>query len=380
MLFLAQATVPQTQSITQWLTALIPLAQIVQISNQILPAFVLVAVMILAIGYVMGIIGSEEAMGPTVTQFVLLVSIAAAPWFITISQEIVNALVGAIAGANPNLNWLVVNNPGPGGLVMNFSQPFAVIGQYVAGKAGTVPDASLWELGKWADYLSRVIVIGITGIVAAISVAIMEVMLILQALIMAGSIPLLPIFIACLSIPASRGSGQNFIKFTIGVLCWPIGWAIGHVGTMAALKTLQAPSWNASLGVLVLSFITLAVICLWMIVVTIGAPALIARSVTSGTNFAAGLVGGFASSAGQHAANATQSGGAVAGALAGSAGGPAGAALGASIGGMAGGVAAAPIGSATEAAGGISGEHNAVPSSRSAGVADAAIAMIKKRA
>ncbi len=367
------------QTISGWLTQLIPLQQISQISRQILPAFVLIAVMLLAIGYVIGIAGSEEWVAPSTSIIVLFVSIAAAPWFVTIAQQIVNGLVGDIAGVDPQLNWLIVNQPGQDALQMNFSQPFHVIGQYVAGKPGVPPAASIFELAKWADYLSRVIVIGITGIVAAITVFIMEVMLILQVLIMIFSGPLLPIFIACLSIPATRGAGQNFIKFTLGVMSWPIGWAIGHVGTMAALQNLQAPSWNASLGQLVLSFIILAVICLWMIVVTVGAPSLIARSVVSGTNFAAGLVGEFASAAGQHAASGVQSGSKVSGALAGSSSGPAGAAMGASIGSMGGSAAAMPITSATQAAEGINGEQYSLPDSRSASVADAAIKTIKAR-
>jgi hypothetical protein len=122
------------------------------------------------------------------------------------------------------------------------------------------------------------------------------------------------------------------------------------------------------------------VVCLWMIVVTIGAPMLIARAVVSGTNFAAGLVGGFASAAGQHAASGVQSGSAVTGALAGSSMGPAGAALGESAGAMAGGAGAALITSATQAAEGINGEQAAIPNSRSAGIADAAIKGIKARA
>lgn len=368
------------QTIQQWLNSLVPTAQIAHICNQVLPAFVLIAAMLLVIGYVISLSGSGEVTAPTTSIIVLFACVAAAPWFVTIAQELVNGLVGAIAGVDPQLNWLIVNNPGQGALAMNFTQPFSVIGQYVAGKTGATPSASLFELSKWADYLMRAIVIGITGLVAAITVALMQVMLIIQKLIMLGSGPLMPIFLACLSIPAARGSSQNFIKAVLGVMAWPVGWSLVHIGTMAALQNLQSPSWNASLGQLIVSFITLAIICLWMVVGTIGAPMLIARSVTHGTNFAAGLVGGYATALGAHAGNAARSGGAVAGALAGSSMGPAGAASGASFGAMAGNVGAAAIGSATQSVDGVNGGSHAIPSSRSAGVADAAIGIIKKRA
>jgi hypothetical protein len=112
---------------------------------------------------------------------------------------------------------------------------------------------------------------------------------------------------------------------------------------------------------------------------------MIAKMVTSGTNFAQSMVGSFASAAGQHAARGLQAGGSVTGALVGSTAGPGGAAAGASLGGAAGGALALPITSATESAEGVNEGRRefegrrAIPSSRSAKVADAAIGLIKVR-
>jgi hypothetical protein len=288
--------------------------------------------------------------------------------------------VGAIAAVDPQLNTLVVNNPGEGGLSMNFTQPFVTIGQYVGGNVGNAPTGlDSLDLGKSAMYFARVILIAITGLVAAITVFIMQTMLILQALILAFSKLLLPVFIACLSIPAAKGSAQNFLKSVLGVLAWPIGWAFVHIGTLAALHNLQAPVWTASIGMLVLSFVSLAVVCLWMTVGTIGAPWLIAKAVTSGTNFAGALVGSVASAAGQHASNAAAAGGSVAGAAAGAFVGPGGASVGAIIGSAVGG-SLSPIASATQSAEGATGARHPLPSSRSAAAADLAIKGIVKRA
>jgi hypothetical protein len=368
------------ETIQQWLNALVPFQQIVGIVNQVLWAFVLVGAMLLTIGYIMSLGRSETAFNPTGMAIALFACMAASPWMITIAQQIVNALVGAIASVDPALNWLVVNNPGDAALAMDFTKPFGVIGQYIAGTVGDAPAASLWELGKWADYLTRAIFICLTGLVAVVTVFIMQTMLVLQKLILLGSRPLMPVFFACLSIPAARGSAQNFLKSVLGVMAWPIGWALVHVGTMAALQILQPPSWKASLGTMFLSLATLAIVCLWMVVGTIGAPKLIAWGVTTGTNFAAGLVGAYASAAGQHASNAVKSGATVAGAFAGSSMGPAGAVTGAGIGAMAGSAAAAPIASVTQSAEGVSGARHPIPSSRSAGAADLALKAIKARA
>ena len=367
-------------TIQGWLNQLVPLQQISQVVGQVLPAFVIVGVFILAIGYMMMLASSETVLTPSYRLIALFAAIAAAPWFLTIGQTIANALVGAIASADPAVSWLVVNNPGNASLVMDFSKPFQVIGQFVGGTFANTSGIQWWEVGKWADYIIRGIVIAIVGGVAVITVFIMEVMLILQKLILLGSQPLIPIFIACLSIGAAEGSAQNFLKSVLGVVCWPVGWAIGHIGTMAAIQNLQPPSWTAPLFQLVVSGLALGVVCLWMVVATIGAPMLIAKAVTSGTNFAAHLMGGYATAAGQHAARGVQAGAAVTGALVGgAAGGPVGADIGAAWGGNTGKALAMPITSATESAEGVNGGRQAVPSSRSAAVADAAIELIKAR-
>ena len=385
ILFLAQTTPNLT--IQQWLSQLVPMTQIVQIVGQVFPAFVAVGVFIVCIGYVMMLAGSEDVFIPSHRLLALFVGMAASPWLITLAQQIANALVGAIAGADPALSWLPVNNPGSASLAMDFTKPFSIIGQYVGGTFAQTSGMQWWQVDKWTDYVIRGLVIAATGAVACVTVFIMEVMLILQKLILVASGPLMPIFIACLSIRAAEGSAQNFLKSVVGVMCWPIGWALVHIGTMAALQNLQAPSWTASLFQLVLSGASLGVVCLWMVVGTIGAPFLIARAVTSGSNFAADLVGGFASAAGQHSAHGVKSGSAVAGALVGSTTGPAGAIAGGSMGAHVGNAAAALVTSATEAAEGasgsregVSGSRRAIPSSRSAGIADAAIQGIVSRA
>jgi hypothetical protein len=366
-------------NIQQWLNTLVPMSQIVQIVNQVLPAFVLVAVMILAIGYLMSIGAAESVFAPSGRLIMLLACMAGAPWMLGIAQQIANALVGAVTGAVPNMGWIQVNKSNGASLSMDFSEPFGIISQYIAGKTGPAPQG-WWELNKWADYLTRALFIMFTGFVALFTVFIMQAMLVIQKLIMVFSKVLLPIFIACLNLPAARAAGETFLTSIAGVVCWPVGWAIVHIGTMAGLQALQPPSLNAQLGELLLSFGAFAVVCLWAVVGTIGAPYLIAKTVTSGANFAQYMVGGFASTAGQHVSRTLPAGGAVTGAAVGGlAGGPAGAAAGANAGAQAGSILATPITSATESAEGVNEGRRPIPSSRSAAVADAAIGLIKAR-
>jgi hypothetical protein len=368
-------------NIQQWLNTLVPMPQIVQIVDKVLPAFVLVGVMLLLIGYYINIIAADSVFAPSAQLITLLACIAGAPWMFGIAQQIANALVGVVAGAVPNMGWIQVNNPNDASPSMDFSKPFAMISKYIVGKTGPAPTGNpIFELNKWADYLTRALFIMLTGLVAAVTVFIMQAMLVIQKLIMVFSKLLLPIFIACLSLPGSRGSGQNFIKSIAGVMCWPVGWAIVHIGTMAAFQALQPPSLNAELGELLLALGVFAVVCLWPVVGTIGAPLLIANMVTSGTNFAGHMIGNFVSVAGQHAARGIQSAGAVGGALAGSGiAGVAGAHVGASLGAGAGEALALPVGAITQSAEGVREGRQPVSSSRSAAAADVAIGLIKAR-
>ena len=140
----------------QWLNTMVPMAQIVQVVNQVLPAFVFVAVMILVIGYQIGLASSDSVFPPSMRLIMLFACIAGAPWMFGIAQGIVNALVGAVASAIPNMGWIGVNNPNDASLSMDFSKPFGIISQYIAGKTGPAPMAvRFFELNKWADYLTR---------------------------------------------------------------------------------------------------------------------------------------------------------------------------------------------------------------------------------
>ena len=367
-------------SVLQWLHKLVPFDQIVSIVNQIMPAFVLVGAMFIAIGGMISMIRVTDGQiwAPTLKMILLMAAMACFLWWLGIAESIVNGLVQTIGAVAPSLNWLIVNNPSDTAMALNFAQPFAKLGAFIAGNFQN-GNFGWWEIDKWGDYLMRMVFIILIGFVAGITVFIMEGMLIIQKLIIIGSRPLTPVFIGLLNLDSTKSQAFNFLKTVLAVMAWPIGWALVHVGTMAALQNLQPPSWNSSLGDLVAAFVTLFLICLWMIIGTISAPRLIAWAVTSGGNFAAGLIGGATSAAGQHVTNAMSSGGTVAGGFLGASfGGPTGAKLGSQIGGNIGSGAGAPFSAITQSAEGATGNKHAVPNSRSAALADLAVKNLSK--
>lgn len=356
----------------------VPFGNLASLFNQVMPAFVFVAAVMLLAGYTMHLASNGEPFHVSGRLLALFAVLASSLWTIQTGQRIVNALVGVIAALDPALNWLVVPNPDDNALSMDFAQVFVTIGRYVAGTWSNGP--SLWELFHWSDYAWRLILVGLAGFFAWATAFLMELLLVLQKLILIGARPFVPLFVAGLLLPGVSGSSQNFFKDLVGVMCWPIGWALGHVVTMYLVRGLQTPSWAGSPGDVFFATVQLAVLCLWMLIVTFGAPAAIQWTVHNGGNFSARMFGSMAGALSTHAANLTRSGASVAGALAGLPGGPAGVALGASVGSAVGGFAASPFSNLASSAAAVGGQVHPVPNSRSRTAADAAIREIRKRA
>lgn len=385
MFFLSQVNTESPSSIQQWLHSLAPVETIAEVVGQVQIAFIAMGAFILAAGYIIQCLESSTPIRPNFKVAMLFVTIAASPWFVTLGESIVAGTVQLIASYAPNMSWILVNNPNDYSMAMNFDKPYQILSQFVAGKF--TANAPGWDVSKWGDYIIRVLTIAWVGISAGFAVFIMELVLVLQKLIMIGSRPFMPVFIAALSIPAANGSARNFCLFVIAVICWPIGWAIVHIGTMAALINLHPPAWNASPSQLFITAVILTAISAWMVVATAGTPWWMTKQVTKGSSFAASAVSGLASNVGRHAGNAIRAGATVGGAAVGAMGGAAvggaagiaaGATIGAALGSKAGGAAASPIGTATQATAPFNDAPQATPNSRSAEAADLAVRGLKK--
>jgi hypothetical protein len=364
-------------SIQQWLEQLIPLAKLVELTNAATLPFILVAWLIVVIGFHLTAGAHHDNMlRPIFRAAGLIIAIACVPFFLALLQGLAAGLVAAIVSVDPDLAWIPVQNPNDASLALDFSKPYVVLSQSVLMRTTQgVSAGSLLDLSKWTEYIMRGLMLLSAAAMAGVTIFVMQVMLVLQKLILLSSKLIAPIFIASLGIPSAQGAAQNFLKTIIAVVCWPVGWALVHLGTMAALRNLHTPNPNATLFELFTALTPLFMVCLWMFIGTVGTPLLIARAVTSGSNFAADMLGRAGATIGYHGANAVRSGGTAAGAVVGSAvGGPAGTGIGATIGGTMGNTLASPISGATEATRGVGDFANrALPSSRSAAAADALV-------
>lgn len=267
-----------------------------------------------------------------------------------------------------------------------------------------------WLIRLW-DFImafAKVMLISILGFILQIFLTLCAYLILfmenMRMLIIYISAIILPLFIAGTMLDSFRSQSFNFIFSVIGIFAWPIGWALGNVGTSAILMafadflseigpwhlgggaaiainpgapneesallstlvgTLNGESplpglhptviaeviflpiayWGVLLGLVVLLFG-------WVLTTAIAAPLLIQRVVISGSNFAQSLVGG-----------AVQAGPSITTAAAGTA--AAGLAASAGTSGSAGGSGAAGGGGASGPGGGTEGSGGGGKSQKS---------------
>src|SRR5208282_1865597 len=326
--------------------------------------------LIVAFGFVMHLAahGSEEGetLRSTCRVVVIIGIMGSAPYLLMLGQEAANDVVGMIGEALPGLAVIPTQTIG-GVTSLDYTGAFANIAKLLGEVTPAPADIQWWQIDKWSQLMSSASTLSMVGFLAAVAVVMMEGMLILQRILITISLPLLPIFIGCLVLPAAHSTGVHFIKNLIGVLCWPLAWSLGHVGTLALIEHSQPANIVELLPQLMFQGFVGLMGFLWVGLVTFLGPFLIHRMVTGGSNFYAGLMQGALMTAGGVAGAAGAVGGATGGAaVAGQAGAAVGAALGQTV--------AIPFQSMGE---GLTGEH-AAPSRHSAAIADAVIRQIQR--
>jgi hypothetical protein len=267
---------------------------------------------------------------------------------------------------------------------------------------GAVGDALRMMIFKSLAFLGAGVVwiiMQICGLICYVYVSIRYLLIHLESIV-------LPVFVAMVVTESLRGQGHNFVMGLVGIIFWPLGWALGHIGTLAiggwfasvlgALLGLQNGNVNLADGqifdwlmngdatglpavtpqtqacIILVALAGALILCIWVFLVTVSAPFLIGKALKSGSGIFGEMVGGTAkgaaglgAAAAGLAALAMTGGGAAAAAGAGNAQAAAGGTSGGAAAGGSGGpppigadaVAALGNGSSlAQAGGGIGGE------------------------
>ncbi|MDZ4816206.1 MAG: hypothetical protein SGI71_08070 [Verrucomicrobiota bacterium] len=102
---------------------------------------------------------------------------------------------------------------------------------------------------KFKEYL-KIIVAGVMGFflfcLLWVCTFVTDVYMVVRLFLLYAGTAILPVFIAGLGTQSYKSQGMNYILGLVAIACWPIGWALGHIGTVVLFD--WAADYTASLG------------------------------------------------------------------------------------------------------------------------------------
>jgi len=177
----------------------------------------------------------------------------------------------------------------------------------------TGPDRSWWDIiGDINAFTVELLVSGILWLVGHFASLLLFWAYVFQKVILFMGYALSPILIGFMAIPPLRSTGGRYLMHLVGVLLWPLGWAVDALITQGILDFMTEPAsrfldptatlyrLQATLGVAVLAF--------WIAFSTVAAPVVIQKVLSYGALAGSHLLAGGASSLLQTATTATSAG------------------------------------------------------------------------
>ena len=162
-------------------------------------------------------------------------------------------------------------------------------------------DHSWWDiLGDLNGFTVEILISGVLWLVGEFASLLMFWAYIIQKFILFTSYALSPLLIGFMAIRAFRSVGSRYLMNIVGVLLWPLGWAVAALITQGILDFMTDPSFKfidptatvyslqATVGVVVVAF--------WIVFSTIAAPLVIQKVLASGVLAGGQLLAGAASS------------------------------------------------------------------------------------
>ena len=202
------------------------------------------------------------------------------------------------------------------GLGVEPSQTYQQFIQLLVIKRDPSTMSSWWSvLSQLPDISADLLITVVLWLVGWVAAALMFWAYIIQTIILNIGYALSPLLIGFMAIPALKQIGSRYLLNLVGVLLWPLGWAVAALVTQGMLDYLSDPASNyispvpgqpgmqGTLGAATVGF--------WIIFSTIAAPIIIQKMISAGALATTGLLLG-AASAGIQTVSSTISGAAAA--------------------------------------------------------------------
>jgi len=168
-------------------------------------------------------------------------------------------------------------------------------------KRDTGSDHSWWDiLGDLSGFTVEVLISGILWLVGEFASLLVFWAYIIQKFILFSSYALSPLLIGLMAIRPLRSVGSRYLMNIVGVLLWPLGWAVAALITQGILDFMTDPTFKyldptatlyslqTTVGVVVVAF--------WIVFSTIAAPLVIQKVLAHGVLASGQLLAGAASS------------------------------------------------------------------------------------
>jgi hypothetical protein len=187
------------------------------------------------------------------------------------------------------------------GLGVDPSNVYQQFNQLLIIKRDPATQASWWNvMAQLHNFTTDIIITALLWLVGQLASLMMFWGYIFQTVILNLGYALSPLLIGFMAIPALKHIGNRYLLNLVGVLLWPLGWAVAALVTQGILDFMTDPSFQYLDPTSTLpdlqKTIGVAAVGFWIIFSTVAAPVIIQHVVTNGIQAGSQLLAGGASS------------------------------------------------------------------------------------
>jgi hypothetical protein len=193
------------------------------------------------------------------------------------------------------------------GLGVDPSQVYQQFNQLLVIKRDPSTQSSWWNvMSQLHNFTTDIIITALLWLVGQLASLTMFWGYIFQTVILNIGYALSPLLIGFMAIPALKHTGNRYLMNLLGVLLWPLGWAVAALVTQGILDFMTDPSFEYLDPTSTLpdlqKTIGVAAVGFWIIFSTVAAPVIIQNVIAHGIQAGSQLLSGGVSSALQTAA------------------------------------------------------------------------------
>src|SRR5208337_711769 len=187
------------------------------------------------------------------------------------------------------------------GLGVDPANVYQQFNQLLVIKRDPATTSSWWNvMSQLHNFTTDLIISAVLWLVGQFASLMMFWAYIFQTIILNLGYALSPLLIGFMAIPALKHTGNRYLMNLLGVLLWPLGWAVAALVTQGILDFMTDPSFEYLDPTSTLpdlqKTIGVAAVGFWIIFSTVAAPIIIQHVITDGVQAGSKLLSGGASS------------------------------------------------------------------------------------